>query len=107
MLELAKELTPEELEQASRDKQTSYVVKVVQLQGGTDQQELAITAALDDIDRRAKRANMQAFQPAFVPIASDTPNFCRVVILCQWIDREKLEKLQRQQALMGQQGGIR
>lgn len=111
MLEISKR-SPEEQAQIAADQETSHVVKVVNVslanQGGACiLAEEAILGALEEINERAKRAEMQAFDPKIfhdVTVIEGLPCLT-LTIIAMWVSREKLASLQRQQTLMGPQRG--
>jgi hypothetical protein len=107
------ELSKENQAQIEEDRSTTHAVTVLclPLSGSTvvndeGRAEASIADAIDDIDQRAKAANLQAFAPQISQstCANNGVIWLTVTIIVQWVDREKLQSLQRQQALMGGPG---
>lgn len=91
-----------------RDKMLSHAVETIhaELPGSVDLSR-DIEAALSLINQRALSANMIIITTSITTSMAQQGAvlMALVMVVCQWVEREKLEAMQRQQRLMGHSGG--
>lgn len=109
-MELAKR-TLEEQAKIDRDQTLTHCAEIVDVPVGAgeymEQAAMAISDAMLRIDVRSKEANMVVISTSIstnMSVARSGERHLTMTIMCQWVNRDKLEQMQRREALGG--GGL-